>query len=524
MALGTYTPVYNTYQLANKVEAISLEISSLEAADYFESLKSQLRNQIKKLKDKEEAMYKHLHVSDAAALNKRLADYRNATLNFNGARLQEEIIQILREKNAKDWENFRAGVTEILTRELGQNIDDYINERGLDQFFQSYLNLLNKEKNTSSTSKFSKYTEFRSTKGLVDSHGHFNLVKVTPEQRKRWEKIINEPTTDIDFSGGTASFNWFEVIKNNNTPMTPLEAAKLDDEEPGRIDDINNTIKQKIVSMASQDQDIIAQIIDYILTVNRYEFFSGKNTNAIIGTFGEIQGMYFLAKFLGADKIGTILEWRGGSIDKKIGQKPHQDILFEELFGVQVKNTTRDDIPTIDFADASIGTVLSKTNLSKDVKDLIINYYGILGFNVPYTYNQDTKQYTEIASNELPNTERAHSYLKSINDLQDFSDEIDKILRSCAAAFMYMDIYNSTKKMDLNIVYLIGGFYYAASAMLQKVLDEAESLEKAFNISHDFKRDRTIVDALNDGARGTAYNAQAVAQIILTSSFNFGRI
>lgn len=524
MALGTYTPVYNTYQLANKVEAISLEISSLEAADYFESLKSQLRNQIKKLKDKEEAMYKHLHVSDAAELNKRLADYRNATLNFNGARLQEEIIQILREKNAKDWENFRAGVTEILTRELGQNIDDYINERGLDQFFQSYLDLLNKEKNTSGTSKFSKYTEFRSTKGLVDSHGHFNLVKVTPEQRKRWEKIINEPATDIDFSGGTASFNWFEVIKNNNTPMTPSEAAELDDKEPGRIDDINNTIKQKIVSMASQDQDIIAQIIDYILTVNRYEFFSGKNTNAIIGTFGEIQGMYFLAKFLGTDKIGTILEWRGGKIEKETGQKPHQDILFEELFGVQVKNTTKDDIPTIDFADASIGTVLNKTNLSKDVKDLIINYYGILGFNVPYTYNQDTRQYTEIASNELPNTERAHSYLKSINDLQDFSDEIDKILRSCAAAFMYMDIYNSTKKMDLNIVYLIGGFYYAASAMLQKVLDEAESLEKAFNISHDFKRDRTIVDALNDGARGTAYNAQAVAQIILTSSFNFGRI
>ena len=103
MALGTYTPVYNTYQLANKVEAISLEISSLEAADYFESLKSQLRNQIKKLKDKEEAMYKHLRVSDAAELNKRLAEYRNATLNFNGARLQEEIIQILREKNAKDW-------------------------------------------------------------------------------------------------------------------------------------------------------------------------------------------------------------------------------------------------------------------------------------------------------------------------------------------------------------------------------------------------------------------------------------
>jgi hypothetical protein len=67
--------------------------------------------------------------------------------------------------------------------------------------------------------------------------------------------------------------------------------------------------------------------------------------------------------------LGNTLKWRGGTHTGANNGKPHQDILLNNMFGIQIKNTTKDiaeikDIGRIDFTEAKLETMMTKVGIS----------------------------------------------------------------------------------------------------------------------------------------------------------------
>ena len=94
-----------------------------------------------------------------------------------------------------------------------------------------------------------------------------------------------------------ATFTWSTITED----LTPTEAKeRLTENE---INEINLKIKTLILSKINNDVELISKIIDYILSKDKTAFFVGKNINDITGILGEIQGLYYLSKFLANSRI-----------------------------------------------------------------------------------------------------------------------------------------------------------------------------------------------------------------------------
>ena len=159
--------------------------------------------------------------------------------------------------------------------------------------------------------------------------------------------------------------------------------------------------------------------------------------------------------------------------------------------------------------------MLNKTGLSEEAKNVFYNFYGTKEFNVPY--HREGKKYL---SGLRESDNGAMEYKASRQTLENCEKDIEELLSLFAASFMYMDIAEDFSLTDANVLYLVGGTaFYAASSILQQILDELEAEVKSFKITSSTTLGYNIIDALNSGKRD--YSSAMQANVRLTSSYKF---
>ena len=521
MALGSYYDVYTVMDYTERVSDIKSSILELKNGGFFIEAEQKLRDLIARLEAKERLFLSKIQIDGVRTLedlNRHLAEFRKLTLNLSGPALVQAFTGVLEEKNAQEYDFFNREVTSIISHEILN--DKSIEERSVEWAYEQVMAFLNSGlKNTKGID-----TSFRSKKGFT-AEGIFP-ANFTKEQKRKWKKIIAERMKRKGIGDGdwdmevfatsdtsmAASFNWFDATKN----LTQTEARKLD---PKEIDMINSKIKQAILAQTS-DKELIGNIVDHILgsSGNRFAFFVGKNVNDITGILGEIQGLYYMSKLFGGMNATTIpagLTWRGGTYTGDNSSKPHQDLLFE-TFGIQVKNSTKDIIGSINFANASIETMLNKTGMSDAAKNVFYNFYGTKEFNIPYHKSGHNDYRPGIRMED----KGAKEYMSARDTLINCERDIEELLNLFAASFMYIDVAENFTLEDANTFYLIGGTaLYAASSILKQVLEDLKSETNSLKISSSITLGKNIIDALNSGKKD--YSSAMIKNVKLTSSYKF---
>lgn len=521
MAVGSYYDVYSVSQYERRVSDIKTSVANLKNGEFFIQAKNKVSDQIKNLKTKETQFLNRINIPEVKTLedlNQHLNNYKNVTLNLSGPALMQTFIGVLEEKNTKEFEFFNKEVTSIISNEIlgGQDIKD----RSIQWAHEQVMAFLNQGLASSKGID----TSFHSRKGFTDKGIY--PASFTKEQKNKWKKIIAERMKAKNIGNGqwdmelfsssdtsmTAVFNWFDVTKQ----LTQTQAKKLTSEE---INHINSRIKEAIISQ-TDDRVLISNIIDHILGQNNFAFFVGKNTKDITGILGEIQGLYYLSKLFGGAEATTIppnLNWRGGTYSGENATKPHQDILFE-TFGIQIKNSTKELVDSISFANASIETMLAKTGMSEEAKNVFYNFYGTKEFNVPY-HREGDKYLPDLRMTD----NGAQEYSNARNSLLNCENDIEALLNLFAASFMYMDVAENFSLQDANILYLIGGTaFYSAAGILEQMLKKIEQEVNSLHVTSSITLGKNIIDALNSGLGKTGqYSSDAIKNIKLTSSYQF---
>lgn len=515
--IGSYYDVYNTKAYAKRVSDIDSSINSLLNGNFYTDAINEVNRQIEVLEKKEEAIFRLLKVNSIEELNARLEEYKGAVFNLSGAGLNQAFIAVLNEKNKQEFDAFNDAVLEVINEDIfkGKTIQELGEKVGRELI----LNFLN--------TGVGKNVHFSSYSGMT-KQGIFP-ASFTEQQTKRWKKLLekkfsNKPSVQkylkvVGSSDGdnmSAQFTWQGISEN----LTPTEAKeRLSESE---VNEINRKIKGLILSKVGSDQSLVSRIIDHVLSKDNYAFFVGKNINDITGLLGEIQGVYYLSKLLGGD-MATALQWQGGlhnvTSDKT---KPHRDILLD-MFGIQVKNTTKEEIGRVNFVTNNIGTLLDKIGLSQDTRNIFENFYGTLNFNVEY--HVDLKKpsgarYQPGLDEDEPN---APVFALNKQHLLSLQDDIDKLLSLFSSTFMYMDIAEQGQQLDANSLYLLGGTaFQTASQILHNILDDLKGSEnKRFKVNLSSKNGRDIISALNQGTRNSDYSSSVINDIKLTSSYLF---
>lgn len=522
MALKTYTDVYNVDNYQTRVSDIAQGINELKSGNFYSEAAHQIERQIEILKTKERRIFKTLHVADINELNDRLEKYKRAVINLSGPGLYQSFVGVLKEKNAAEFEAFNNAVDAIITENILNN--ETIIDIGVENAANKVLEALNKG--------VGKNVHFHSHRGMTSTT--FFPSSFTTEQKKEWkakmkkkEPPFNHPLAEkwVEISNIEANknsinyeFTWFDVTEQ----LTQTEAQSLDRNEVGEI---NKKIKELIISkVSSEDVQLISKIIDYILEKkNYYAFFVGRNENDITGLLGEIQGIYYLSKFLGNFNEGLI-QWRGGTYTGDKSTKPHQDILLNGL-GIQVKNTTReifDSFGEVGFTEASIPTILERINISSYAKDVFENFYGTVNFNIEYHYDGRRKEGTRYLPGLRMSDKNAKKFENERQNLLKYQQDIDNLLSLFGATLMYLDVYEDSQKLDANVLFLLGGVaFQTASQILSELLKDIKRKEKRFRITASYKQDKNIITALNSSTRDPNYSQEVLKDIKLTSAYLF---
>ena len=516
MAISNYSDVYNVKDYRIRVNDLDNSINNLINSNFYTDAINDVKHQIEILKEKEKKIFTALGVNNIQQLNAQLEEYKKAVLNLSGAGLNQTFIAILKEKNQEEYEAFNEAVMSIINDDLFKNeVIDQLEVEGKKIILKALNSGLNRKGNT----------EFRAGKGITNQ-GIFP-ASFTKKQKKRWKKLFEEKyshnpkvkkylqiTTTSNQNQMHASFTWSAITED----LTPTEAKeRLTESE---IKNINNRMKRFILSKINDDKELVGKIIDHIISKNNTIFFVGKNTKDIIGILGEIQGLYYLSKFLGGN-LTKALSWRGGTFGGDKGKKPHQDILLNGL-GIQVKNTINDTLGRVDFTENNIDTFLDKINLSADAKNIFLNFYGTVAFNVEYHVDRRKKRGSQYVSGLNLKAKNAKEFSNLRGKLLSFKSDINTLLSLFGATYMYLDVAEQGKKLDANTLFLLGGVaFQTASQILSDILEDLDTNKSRFRVDMNSKESKNIIDALNSGSRSPNYSDILINDIKLTSSFLF---
>lgn len=280
----------------------------------------------------------------------------------------------------------------------------------------------------------------------------------------------------------------------------------------------------------------VQQIVDYVFNKNPRALFVGNNTKAITGILGEIQALCYLAIIMGNRfnlNSGKVVDWVATETDS--GKSYHADIVLKQAFGIQVKNTIKDDVDVVSFNESSL---LYMTNqlaelgyLTKDETEIIRSIYSTYYFNIPY---QVAEGKLEIAS--FPSAE----YESTNTLLEKYVLIADKILRLLIDYFMYIGIGNAAENQRGNTLFFLGGKNVVlASEILSCFLEEIdrmsvftierpERLSNSLNIvtfvnGNNLLRNKKGDNYISGKSQriGALVDAGVSSSILLTSSFDF---
>lgn len=521
-----YVDVYSVEDYSQRVMELTAKIYGMNSEAEIVERERTLMQQIEILQDKEQQIFDILGVKNIEQLNKRIQEFQQATFNLNGPQLYDFFIREMDEKFQKASSDFNKDVMAIINSTLQKEGASSFIEYGREKTMELVESLL--LNNTSGR-------RIKISKGFASEK--ISPSKFTKAQKKLWKELIEKAKSsegivykdtgrvevnfdahsDYEFYG---SFNW----EFGTYGYTKAEAQQAFTPNSPILENINTRMIQYITSHVSTHQEIVVDIIrNKILARDPYAFFVGKNLNEITGLLGEIQGLYYLYVLTGGKQK---LEWVGGIA--RNGKKPHQDIILNDYFGIQVKNTTKDALKngltgklTIGFQSATLKHFLNQLHISPAYQDILESFYGTKMFNVPY-HTEDIGGKTKYLSG-IGQTANADRFMDLREDLFSLTDQIDNFLEGFAAAFMYLDVETEALRLyDGNSLFLLGGsMIVTASWILTEVLAELRTNKKRFRIDSSFIESRNIIEALNNRSRSPNYSGEVLSKVMLSSKFSF---
>ena len=110
ISMEDYYDIYTVDEYETRVGTLTslIDGATVGGDSFLMSERANLMHQIETLKTLEKSMFKKLGVNNVQELNQRLEEYRNLTLNFSGARLENEIVGILKVKNQEEYQKRRG--------------------------------------------------------------------------------------------------------------------------------------------------------------------------------------------------------------------------------------------------------------------------------------------------------------------------------------------------------------------------------------------------------------------------------
>lgn len=271
-----------------------------------------------------------------------------------------------------------------------------------------------------------------------------------------------EGTTYIDWWNLTGGKKESEIKEDIIKGTVDLETLKNK-----LIEVITSYILQKETLLSNK---IVNKIVENVITRNPYCVFVGKNEKHITGILGEIQALCYIALLCG-DKFSLnskIIDWSATQLDE--GGQYHADIILETIYGIQVKNTTKDIVDEIPFNKAALPYILEnmvdENYLSQQESDIIKDVYTTYYFNIPYVL--DGKQLVAGSNLEYQPTE---------DKLISYVTLADKLLTHLFDYFMYIGVGDVSKNERGNLLFILGGKHAVlASEICLAILDVIDSL------------------------------------------------
>lgn len=568
-----YSNAYTAGEFSKNVLLLNNKLKGAEETlktSLFNSSANLLHHHIRRLEQMQKKVFDALNVRDINELNDRLRKLEKVNvINFSGDNLAKIFTEAVKQKNAQERNLFDKNVREYLNSlEIPQEFIEHQSDKAIQQI----IGVLNANLKTGQfgfggsikgkkegyklagfnekgydPQRFSepmirRFKELMAEKGLWKFEDNNKKNKITD---KIW--IQNNSTEDVI----QVIFNWNgDEYTKGYSPKDAL--TNLSEME---IKDINEKMIKGILNYANNDP-LLKQILEYMVDKNNTVFFVGKNYQEISGVLGEATAVYYLHKLIGKDSFDSSIKWKGGIIN---GTKPHQDIILNEQFGIQVKNTTRQEVVDslnlrnnfisfnsdgykVNFQNASLPTILAsarKSGLSFEASDIFESYFGMISFNVPYDWEEGQFRKVAIQSEKPWDTHIVGSnavdvYGNAKKMLDAMEKDIQILIQLLATATMYMQLDN-INTTDANILYMIGSSAIFSAVDILK--DVEESLNKMqtsnFNIEFENKNNITIVDAINTGRKITdkrgklkhyskeTYSDLTLSSIVISSSFTF---
>ena len=530
--------------------------------------KNLLNNHIKKLEAVEKKVFNYLDVNSIEELNARLKLIENTNIiNFSGINLSNIFVDAMRQKNAAERNLFDKNVRSFLNGlEIPQEFVNYQANKAIN-IVVGYLNANLKtgqfgfggsRKGSTGPVKLAGFDEkgydpqkfsepmIRRFKELMAEQGLWAFTEDEKGVKKTDQIWIKDNTTEDMIE---VVFNWNG--DNYTKGYSPSEALKnLTEEE---IKSINEKMINGILKYANNDS-LMRQILEQFVKEKLTVFFVGDNYKDITGILGEASAIYYLHKLMGKETYDSSIKWKGGVPED--GKKPHQDIVLAGQFGIQVKNTTRQDIIDelglrqdfisfgtsgyeVNFQSASLPTILEnarKNGLSFDASDIFESYFGMLFFNIPYTWAEGKFRKEAVKGgpwDTSPNP-ATQNYLNARAMLESMEKDIEILIQILASSVMYMQMDNINTS-DANILYMVGSAaIFSAVDILKDVKKSLDNINNSnFNIEFENKNDITIVDAINSGLhrkdkrskikhyQKTSYSDLTLSSILVKSSYTF---
>lgn len=289
---------------------------------------------------------------------------------------------------------------------------------------------------------------------------------------------------------------WAELTSKGGVPLSE-KTAKNNAEISKNIDNINAQIKNEIkTQLGISNSKAFDLVMNHMLAKNKYMFFVGKNANQITGLIGEITAMILFYDLI--HKYPTV-EWAAQNTGLS-GTQASADIIIDEGYGIQVKNSTTDfgmienvaQELSIGFSNVSFDRLGDMLHFnSEPIEDL----YDMRLYNIPYT-GHGSGGFSEGFNPRFSSID---------NHINGLIKQFELLMTMYSASLLYMDDVRN-KNLNVysgsgNVLYMVNLVPYIASDMLQKIIDAIEGRGTnplSFSVEqHKDLVSGTIVDEIN---------------------------
>ncbi|NLE06099.1 MAG: hypothetical protein GX638_15035, partial [Crenarchaeota archaeon] len=272
------------------------------------------------------------------------------------------------------------------------------------------------------------------------------------------------------------------------------KAKELDLKGVIKVDEINKEITNILLSHIKLDQNIFTDIINRMLSEDRYMFFTGYNAGAATGIIGEIFAQYFLQFVFTYGK--SRVQWIATDLEK--GKKLSTDFVIKEL-GIQIKNTTKEIIRNfeVDFMELNVSDFLKRLpGLPMGSRTVLNGYYGIYSFNVTYHDN----------------------FIPTRTEIESKLSQLDELYESFAAILLFIEAGEGSRKIP-NTIFLLGGQIIKTASSILREIQESANGHNLSVTSHLTEKGKTIVDVRR--TRMDTHMEDYLKKVILKTSYTF---